>query len=438
MRHILLPSVLNLALSFVLTRGRPRRAFNPPVDSAGPLTVRIEGPQVVRETETPLPVRIVLENRGDRPIEGTLELRVIDRWRVEPAAAAPFAVESKGKATREFRVVAGKGTYNAHYPIHAFAKFSHDGKPQTAHPILILETRFPAALRPTPVVASKPAVVTAGSPALPPPFPPKDNTGSRVLGRIEQNGRTYEVRFWPGQRGLLDATVGFQQGNRQLCFRGFEVTVDGSRLDDPRSPATLLEVKEEPRDGGLCIRHRFQNVSGHFDLVAELRIERGALRAKFQLENTPPTQPWRSVHLENVAAGSWNATASAVFAGHGNVVRRPQAMILPASGVQFSTSMVGFDFENSLSLVQGVDVPADSLQVNPSTRHYSLHVPHALDLDVHPRAERLGRREDVARHQRPEGRRRRAKAGRAVRLRPVGRTLRRTASNDSAGRSATA
>ena len=43
--------------------------------------MRIEGPEEVTQAEVPLPVRVVLENKGDEPIEGTLELAVIDRWR---------------------------------------------------------------------------------------------------------------------------------------------------------------------------------------------------------------------------------------------------------------------------------------------------------------------------------------------------------------------
>lgn len=537
----------------------PAQAFNPPVDVAGPLTVRIEGPEIVRETETPLPVRVVLENKGDQPIEGSLELKVIDCWRVEPADGVAFVVEPKGRAVREFKVVPGKKTYSARYPIHAYARFTLDGKPLVAHPILVVETQLPPVLQPalgaewkpydaavgrelalwrlpayrtvvqvfgqlpqtmpigwrggesvTGATSSRDLTLTldgqmreslvfhppwidgkvgtvlveyplalpkceplrlrfsnamtpdgkgdgvtfrvrvlpfdapegeqdrvvferhtaattwqdaevdlhefagqtvrlqleshpgpkndtgwdrslwgeptlvAGAIPAPPAFPPKDDAGSRVLGRIEQGGKTYEVRLWPGRRGLLDAAVGFQRDASRLCFHGFEVTVDESRLDDLRSPVTLVEVKEEPRDAGLRVRHRFMSLSGNFDVVGELWIERGALRAKFQLENAPPPRPWHAMHLENTAVGRWSATADAIYAGHGNVVRQPEAKLLPGNGVQLATSYVGFDFENSFSLVQAVDVPPDSLRVDPSSRYYSIQVPHAVTMTFIP------------------------------------------------------
>jgi len=42
----------------------PAVAFTPPEDTAGPLTVRIEGPAEVTETETAVPVKVVIANNG--------------------------------------------------------------------------------------------------------------------------------------------------------------------------------------------------------------------------------------------------------------------------------------------------------------------------------------------------------------------------------------
>jgi len=118
-------------------------AYNPPLDVAGPLSVRIEGPEVVTETDTPLTVRVILENRGRRSIEGTVEIQLVDDWQVQPAGPAPFSVDPKRSVVRQFKVIAAEGTYNAHYPIHALARFTMDGKQQTAHPILIVRTELP-------------------------------------------------------------------------------------------------------------------------------------------------------------------------------------------------------------------------------------------------------------------------------------------------------
>ena len=118
-------------------------AYNPPVDTAGPLTVRIEGPEEVTETGQFYPVRVVIENKGDKPVEGRLRVEVIDAWWAEPDGDVPFAVGGKESVAKEFVVAAGARTYSAHYPIHAYVTFKADGKQLTAHPILILEADVP-------------------------------------------------------------------------------------------------------------------------------------------------------------------------------------------------------------------------------------------------------------------------------------------------------
>lgn len=538
------------ALVSLLALASGARAYNPPVDTAGPLTVRIEGPAEVTETEATLPVRVLLENKGNAPLQGTVELGLVDRWRAEPTAPVAFAIAAKGSTAIPFTVVAGKGTYSGvHYPIHAYARFSLAGQAQVAHPILILETKLPPAppaaanieWKPFAMVATgqlalwqlpvhrtvfevfgkQPQVMPAGwqgtepqsgasvhlnrqtldgqlrstlsihppwksgagtlaieypvqlpktvplrlvfaqgqvpegdsngltfrvrvvpwdAPAgqlgkvvferhavakhwlageadlsayagqtvrlqleshpgpgnntswdhsywaeptlvagtLPPPapFPPKGDTGSRVLGAFTRGNTPYEIRLWPGQRGLLDAVVGFSAAGRRVYFRGFEARVAGIQLNDLRAPILLEEAKEEPAEGAYQVRHRFQSIRGPFDLVIRLWVESGVLRAKLTLENGPAPQPWQVVYLEDTAVGPWSLPVSQVYAGHGNVVRDPKAFVMGFEGHRLATSFVGFDFADGPSLVQAVDIPADELEVRPQDRHYSLHVPH--------------------------------------------------------------
>ncbi|MBN2475229.1 MAG: hypothetical protein JXB62_11510 [Pirellulales bacterium] len=536
----------------------PTLAYNPPVDTAGPLSVRIEGPEVVREIDALLPVRVVLENSGAEPIRGSVEIQLVDRWRVEPSEAVSFSVDGKGRSVQRFKVLAGKGTYSAHYPIHAVVRFTVDGKPYTAHPILILQTELPQPPRAAVPVEWKPLTVPAnaelaiwrmpvrravvrvfdqpplsmpvgwqgaeprskaslavrsetlagearevigvhppwfegrvgtmlvefplqlpettpirlrfahavtptgqgdgvtfrvrvapldaaegdlgrvaferhsaaktwqdavadlspfagqavrlqleshpgprndtgwdqsywaeptlivGSPPPPAPFPPGPEAVAQRLGTIERAAQRYQVLLWPGRRGLLDAVIGFSQGEKRLCFRGFEVRVLGGRIDDARSPIVLLETVDEPCEHGRQVRHRFQSPLGTFDLVGRLGVERGTLQASFHLENTPPPRPWSVVYLEDVAAGPWSETVRQVYAGHGNVVRDPQSYQLSFDGHRLATSFVGFDFAETFSLVQASSVPPSRLDFRPAERHYTLHVPHASTLTFIP------------------------------------------------------
>ena len=546
----------------VLGSAVPVGAFNPPVDTAGPLTVRIEGPEEVRRLDAPIAVRVVLENKGESAVKGTVELKLIDRWRAEPAGAVSFSVDGKGSTGLDFRIVGGEGTYSALYPIHALAKFEAGGQSLVAHPILIFETKlaeggaaekqghFPvsgsamggadgltwqpfsvaansrlalwqlpafravvAVFGEAPLVSpigwqgaearshgvidfrsvsledkvreaivihppwyeghvgtelvefplqladAKPIVLrfsnamqqdgqsdgvtfrvhvapfdapagqlgevvferhvadktwqpaeadlsrfagkavrlqleshpgpakntgwdlsywaeptlVVGAPPEAPAFPPKGDEGSLALGKIRRGEREYEVRLWPGQRGLLDSTIGFSAGGKRLLFHGFEVRVLGAQLEDPSAPIVLEQAVEEPTAAGRQVRHRFRSLWGSLDLVGRVWIDEGVLRAKFSLENVPAPRPWFVVRLEDVAAGPWSETASQIYAGTGNVIRRPKAFQLGFDGHRLSTSFVGMDFESGLSLVQGCDAPPTRLDVRPDARHCSIH-----------------------------------------------------------------
>ena len=526
-------------------------AYNPPVDKAGPLTVTIEGPEVVTETGVALPVRVVVKNASDTAVQGTVELGLIDRWSAKPAEPAEFTVAAGSQVVREFTVTAGDGTYNAHYPIHAFARFEYDGQSYTAHPILILETKLPNPPQPKQHIAWRPfavaadselalwqlpvhrtivqvfggdrrtlppgwqgrdestyghmhihsaslggepreaiaihppwrggkpgslaveyplelpeiqplklrfahavtpdgkgdgvtfrvrvvpidapegelgeivyeqhsaardwnatgeadlsrftgkavrlqleshpgpdkntgwdqsywaePILTAGTPPMPKAFPPSDSADSVLLGKIPCGQKPLEVRVWPGNRGLLDAAVGFTDGTRMVLFRGFELRVLGARIDDASSPLLLARTETEQTGDSYLVRHFFTSPLGPFEVVGRLTVHEGVLQAAFHLDHTPKPTPWQAIYLEDVAVGPWNCKARQVYAGHGNVVREPGPYSLRFDGHRLSTSFVGVDFEGGLSLVQGVDLAPDRFEVAPDRRHCSLHAAH--------------------------------------------------------------
>ena len=86
---------------------RDVHAFNEPVDSAGPLTVRIEGPKQVSEVETPLTVTVQLENRSESAVAGTCAV-VGDRSLARRAAGCS-GVHRSGKGVGACRVSRGGG-----------------------------------------------------------------------------------------------------------------------------------------------------------------------------------------------------------------------------------------------------------------------------------------------------------------------------------------
>ena len=93
--------LLSLAVSLLV-------AFHPPVDTAGPLTAKIEGPAKITQTTKPEPFSVVLENSADAAIQGTVRAEGIDGWRVQPGGAVPFAIAGKSSVpARSMRPPAG-------------------------------------------------------------------------------------------------------------------------------------------------------------------------------------------------------------------------------------------------------------------------------------------------------------------------------------------
>ena len=117
-------------------------AFHPPVDTAGPLTAKIEGPAKITQATNPEQFSVVLENSADAAIQGTVRAEGIDGWRVQPGGAVPFAVAGKSSARLAFTITPAAVTYNAFYPIHAFVEFESQGVRQTAHPILMMPVQL--------------------------------------------------------------------------------------------------------------------------------------------------------------------------------------------------------------------------------------------------------------------------------------------------------
>lgn len=216
-------------------------------------------------------------------------------------------------------------------------------------------------------------LLTVGAPLAETPFPPTDDHAAQRLGETHSGGATFDWRIWPGQRGLLDAAIGIGQGDKQVFVQGFAVTVLGTRLDRPTSVWQLTRVAPEHDGNRLQWRHTFTGPDGTFDLLGSLVLEGEALRARFQIANAPPARPWFHVHLEDVAWGPWSQDVELLYAGVGNVLRKPDAFRLACDGHRLATSFVGYEFANGLALVEAVDTPPLHLDVQPADHHYSLH-----------------------------------------------------------------
>ena len=150
---------------------------DPTSDRAGSITATIPIPALgsygaggLAEFKTPgqpVTVTVDLGNSGNAVIQGTVRLQVIDQWTAEPATPVAFSLPAHGRADVAFRVQFGGGTFNAHYPIHAFVEFEEAGRKLVAHPIRIIKIQRPNPPLAESAVEWKPFQVSAnGSLAL--------------------------------------------------------------------------------------------------------------------------------------------------------------------------------------------------------------------------------------------------------------------------------
>jgi hypothetical protein len=138
--------------------GSAALAYNPPSDTAGPLTVQMQPPAVgaygaggyadMSRAGVPFVVPVSLQNAGDQELVGTLRMTAIDGWTVAPSGAAPFRIRARGRVRQDFTLTFPPATYNAHYPIHVYAEFEWGGQKLTAHPVMLVQPRIADLPRP--------------------------------------------------------------------------------------------------------------------------------------------------------------------------------------------------------------------------------------------------------------------------------------------------
>ena len=116
-------------------------AFDAPVATEGPLTLELNGPAEISDWAARVPLEVVLRNGGDAPITGAVQVTGIDAWRCEPEPEVRFEVSPSAETRLPFEVTPAEGSFNAHYPIHARARFQDGAAQREVHAVLIIKTQ---------------------------------------------------------------------------------------------------------------------------------------------------------------------------------------------------------------------------------------------------------------------------------------------------------
>lgn len=213
MKFFLSASAVALCASTVL-------AFTPPKDSAGPLTVEIGDPGEIKSLGDPVAVPVTLRNSSDALLNGSVVVSVADDWSVVGEATRSCVLPAKGTQTIPFRVVPGKDSYAALYPVHARALFTAaDGVSLNAHPILLCKVAPDA-------VSSKNSPAAAPSPLRVPkrgPLRLDAATAFQVSIAVHNKPVVIKPEGWQGADKETGTSIGFADTDRGGFRRAMNV-----------------------------------------------------------------------------------------------------------------------------------------------------------------------------------------------------------------------
>lgn len=174
----------------------------------------------------------------------------------------------------------------------------------------------------------------------------------------------HRVAILPGEAGIFDAAIAI--GNQDACvvFDGLRLSILGYPAGSSPS-AVAMEGDANWADNGssLNVTQPLQLAGERFNLTVRIWPEGSGLRIKVDCPR----------RITDFALGSSDRKAPRVYYGHGYCIVEPQAFRAAFGGHNLSTSHVGFDFDEGLSLLVACDHPPDYLEVDPASRTYALH-----------------------------------------------------------------
>lgn len=194
-------------------------AFNPPTDTAGPLTMRIADPGEIRALDKPIAVPVTLTNAGDSPLAGTVRVWGVDGWRAEAEAERAFSLAPKGSQVVPFNVVPAADSYAALYPVHARAEFTSGPAKTAAHAILIVSVAREA------VAKAKPSTDAAQPWQAPRRGPLRLDVATHFQTRIAVHDQppVAQPAGWLGSDAATGCSVGLTEVDRGQRRRAINV-----------------------------------------------------------------------------------------------------------------------------------------------------------------------------------------------------------------------
>ncbi|MDR0335674.1 MAG: DUF5696 domain-containing protein [Planctomycetaceae bacterium] len=208
------------------------------------------------------------------------------------------------------------------------------------------------------------------------------------------SGLTGAVTF--GYNGFVDGVIGVGNAEKQIQFDGLRISCKGQPLgfnptsintgswisknvqnpDSPPKPPTKTVQKKH----AVFKENQWAQdieINGQRETLFFTLAQNGDA-LQFSIDSS-------SIDLiDRIEFGSATHHANRVYYGHGYCIEEPQTFVAGAGGHNLSTSHVGMDFENGISVLQASSFPPDAFTVIPDTKKYSLIVHPATTITLLP------------------------------------------------------
>jgi len=187
----------------------------------------------------------------------------------------------------------------------------------------------------------------------------------------------YKAAFVYGRRGLVHTAIALGKGDDCVVFDGLDISLLGNRLGEAAlQPLTQdIAITENTKYDDVSTGSRYV-IENDFGISQRFQLDGEACTLEYKISQQGAGLKVKvscAQRITDIAPGRFDQQAKRVYYGHGYVIEAPQAFRASFGGHDLSTSHVGFDFENGMSLLVASDSPPDYLQVNPDTHQYALH-----------------------------------------------------------------
>lgn len=188
-----------------------------------------------------------------------------------------------------------------------------------------------------------------------------------------------------GHHGFLDGVIGLGDAEKQVQFDGLRVWCRGQRIGGgpgavhagPWTAGDRIDTDAPPRPKTKSNANSFR--AGELAWAQEITLPDRSGTLFFGLAKNGPAlelsvDASESDLIDRIEFGPATRHAPRVYFGHGYCVEEPKAFSIGAGGHSLSTSHVGMDFDNGLSVLQATSFPPDRFLVDPESKTYTLSV----------------------------------------------------------------